>query len=91
MNENITQKLLEQLWLHSDNCSCPIENAWFLIQETSKITGAKRQVIRDHFDKLLQVKIIEKISDKPLLFQFTETGRKVKSVSDVDSYITKSI
>lgn len=87
MDNEIMQKLLEQLWFQSDNCSSPIENAWFLIQETSKITGTKGQVVRDHFDKLIEGKIIEKISDEPLLFQFTDTGRKVKSSSDVEKYV----
>ncbi len=76
------QKLLELLWLQSDNCSSPIENAWFLIQETSKMTGTKKNVVMEHFDKLIEGEIIEKNSDEPLLFQFTNTGRKVISSSD---------
>jgi hypothetical protein len=87
MNRKLIQKLLEQLWFQSDNCSSPIANAWFLINETSKITGAKEQTVREHFDKLIERKIIEKISDEPLLFQFTDTGRKVKSGNDSEKYV----
>jgi hypothetical protein len=87
MDKDVLQKLLEQLWFQSDNCVAPIENAWFLIQETSKITGTKRQVVRQYFDKLIELKLIQKISDEPLLFQFTEIGKQIKSSSDVEKYV----
>ena len=76
MDKEIIQKLLEQLWFQSGNCSSPIANAWFIINETSKITGANKQIVRKYFDKLLDRKIIEKISDEPLLFQFTTKVEK---------------
>jgi len=87
MDKELMQKLLEQLWFQSDNCLSPIEHAWFPIQETSKITGTKRQVVREYFDKLVEAKLIERISDEPLLFQFTDTGKKIKTVSDMEKYI----
>lgn len=88
MNKELMQKLLEQLWFQSDNCSSPIENAWFPIQETSRITGTKKQVVQECFRKLIEVKVIEKISDDPLLFQFTDIGKKVKSNRDIEKYIS---
>jgi hypothetical protein len=87
MDKKIMQKLLEQLWFQSDNCSSPISNASFLINETSKITGTKGQIVRRYFDKLVDGKIIEKISDEPLIFQFTAKGREVKSSSDAEKYV----
>jgi hypothetical protein len=76
MDRELMQKLLDQLWFHSDNCSSPIENAWFPFQETAKITGTKRQVVMEYFNKLIDTKIIERISDDPLLLQFTDKGKK---------------
>jgi hypothetical protein len=87
MDRELMQKLLEQLWFHSDNCSSPIKHAWFPIQETAKITGAKRQMVVDYFNKLIEAEIIERISDEPLLFQFTDKGRGVKASADVEKYI----
>lgn len=87
MDRELMQKLLEQLWFQSDNCLSPIEHAWFPIQETAKITGTKRQKVMECFNKLIEANIIERISDEPLLFQFTDKGKQVKKGSDVEKYI----
>lgn len=87
MDIGVAQELLKHLWLESDNCTCPIKNAWFSVQEVSRSTRIERLEIVDCFKILLAKKVIEKISDEPLLFQFTEFGKSIKSIEDIEKYI----
>ena len=81
------QILFEHLWWASDNCTCPIEHVWFPVQEAAKSSGVRRLEIVDYFKILLQKKIIEKTSDKPLLFEFTEFGKGIKTNEDIEKYV----
>lgn len=86
MEKEVMKILFEQLWLHSDNCNCPIEHAWFPIQEAAKTTGKRRSEILQHFLRLIELNIIEKLSDEPLLYQFTSLGKSIKSDEQIESF-----
>jgi hypothetical protein len=88
MDKALMIQLLKQLWFQSNNCSSPIEHAWFPIQETSKMTGANREIVKEYFLKLVEAKLIVKISDEPLLYEFTDTGKKIKEVNDIEKYFS---
>ncbi|WP_234424350.1 hypothetical protein [Aquimarina sp. Aq107] len=44
----ILKRLLKELWLQSDDCTEPIENMWFSIQEVAKSTGNTRKEIKKY-------------------------------------------
>jgi len=83
----ILKRLLKELWLQSDDCSEPIENMWFSIQEVAKSTGNKRKEIRKHLNLLIDNKYIEIKSEEPLLFEFTEKGKAIKTDSEIEKII----
>ncbi|MGX1929937.1 hypothetical protein [Flagellimonas sp. 2504JD4-2] len=82
------KRLLEELWLKSVNCTEPIANMWFPIQEVAKSTMNSRKEIRRYFYVLVENGYIKRTSDEPLLYEFTESGRKIKSESDIEKIIT---
>ncbi len=83
----ILKRLLKELWLQSDDCSEPIENMWFSIQEVAKSTGNKRKEIRKYLNLLIDNKYIEIKSEEPLLFEFTEIGKAIKTDSEIEKVI----
>ncbi|WP_271768101.1 hypothetical protein [Aquimarina algiphila] len=83
----ILKRLLKELWLQSDDCSEPIENMWFSIQEVAKSTGNKRKEIRKHLNLLIDDKYIEITSEEPLLFEFTEKGKAIKTDLEIEKII----
>lgn len=79
--------LFEQLWLQSDNCSEPIENMGLHIFEVSKMTyNSKKEIIR-YLNLLIEKNYVTRISDKPLLYEFTESGKKIKTNSEIEQMI----
>ncbi len=81
------KRLLKALWLHSDNCKEPIEHIWFSIQEVSKSTGYKKEEIRKYLNLLVKNKYIQNTSKEPLLFEFTEKGKGIKTDLEIEKII----
>ncbi|MEX0361389.1 MAG: hypothetical protein AB3N10_10455 [Allomuricauda sp.] len=81
------KRLLEELWLQSDNCTEPISNMWFPIQEVAKSTMNSRKEIRRYLYVLVDNGYIKRTSDEPLLYEFTEIGKKIKSESDIEKIL----
>ncbi|WP_452227751.1 hypothetical protein [Lacinutrix sp. MEBiC02404] len=79
--------LFEQLWLQSNNCSEPIENMGFQVFEVSKMTYNSKTEILRYLNLLVQKNYIRKVSDKPLLYEFTESGKKIKTDSEIEKII----
>lgn len=91
MEKEVMICLFEQLWFHSDDCHSPIEHMWFPIQETTKITGKRRSEILQYFIRLIDLNIIEKLSDEPLLYQFTSLGKTIKSDEQIETLLSKNL
>lgn len=87
LNFKTMKSLFHQFWLQSNNGSEPIENMGFQIFEVSRITNNyKNEVIR-YLDFLVEKNYIQRIADSPLLYEFTESGKKIKSDSDIEDLI----
>lgn len=83
-----TMKILfQELWLQSNNCSKPIKHIWFPIQEIAKSTNNSRAEIRRYLDLLVDKNYIKRISNQPLLFEFTENGKEIKTDLDIEKII----
>ncbi len=78
------QSLLKQLWFQSDNAKLPIHHMGFQLMEVGKFTGHSRDAVREYLYWLMDNGYMELISKEPLLFQFTEKGRLIKSVNDIN-------
>ncbi len=83
----ILKRLLKELWLQSDNCTEPIESMWFSIQEVAKSTGNTRKEIRKYLYLLVDNNYLELKSEEPLLFEFTEKGKKIKTDLEIEKII----
>jgi predicted transcriptional regulator len=81
------KRLLEELWLQSNDCSEPIKNMWFPIQEVAKSTSNSREEIRRYLNLLVDKGIIIRTSDEPLLYEFTEIGKELKADSEIEKII----
>lgn len=79
--------LFKELWLHSDDCSEPIKNIWFSIQEVAKSTGYTRNEIRKYLNLLIDNNYVKNTSQDPLLFEFTEKGKKIKTDLEIEEII----
>ena len=71
--------LFEQLWLASDNCKLPIEHIWFVIYEVSKITNSHKSEIMKYLNFLIDRNYVKHLSDDPLTYVISETGKEIKS------------
>jgi len=79
--------LLKLLWLQSNNCSEPIKNMGFQIFEVSKMTyNSKKEILR-YLNLLIDKNYIIRISEEPLLYEFTETGKKIETDSEIEEII----
>lgn len=83
----ILKRLFKELWLHSNDCKEPIENIWFSIQETAKSNGVSRKEVRKCFNILVDNNYIKKTSEEPLLFEFTEIGKEIKTDLEIEKII----
>ena len=83
----ILKRLLKELWLHSDDCKEPIKNMWFPIQEVAKSTGNTKQEIRKQLNLLVDNNYLELTSEEPLLFEFTEKGKRIKTDLQIEKII----
>tara|TARA_R110002033_G_scaffold140530_1_gene179329 strand:+ start:289 stop:774 length:486 start_codon:yes stop_codon:yes gene_type:complete len=81
------KRLFQELWRQSDNCSEPITNIWYPIQEVAKSTMNSREEIRRYLSFLVDKKYIKRISDEPLLYGFTESGKGIKTDSEIENVI----
>ena len=79
--------LLNQLWFQSNDCSEQIENMGIQISEVSKFTGKPNKEIIVYLNYLTEKKYIRNISMKPLLYEFTDLGKELKSDSDIKHLI----
>lgn len=79
--------LFKQLWLQSNNCSEPIENMGFQVFEVSKMTYNSKKEIMRYLNLLVEKDYIKRISDEPLLYEFTESGKGIKTDSEIESVI----
>ncbi|WP_103068136.1 hypothetical protein [Aquimarina sediminis] len=73
----VMKRLLDELWLQSDNGSTSIDHIWFSISEVSKSTNKKRKEVQEYLDFLVNNKYLEMISEDPLLYSFTKDGIEV--------------
>lgn len=85
----VLKRLLKELWLRSNECNEPIENIWFSVQETAKSNGVTRKEVRKYLNILIDNSCIKITSQEPLLFEFTEIGKKIKSDSEIKKFIKK--
>ncbi len=82
------KRLFQDLWMHSENCTEPIENIWYSIGEVAKSTNESREEIRTRYlNFLIEKGIVELVSREPLLHRFTEIGKKIKTESDIENII----
>jgi len=81
------KRLLKELWIHSNNCSEPITHISFALMEVAKSTTNSREEIHRYLDILINKGYIIKLSSKPLLYEFTELGKTLKSDSDIEETI----
>lgn len=81
------RRLLEELWLQSNNCTEPIKHIWYPIQEVAKSTSNSREEVRRYLNLLVENQIIKKTSDEPLLFEFTENGKEFNKDSEIEEII----
>lgn len=84
---NTMKRLLEELWLHSNNCTESIEHIWYPLQEVAKSTSNSRSVIKSCLTLLIDNGYIRNTSSKPLLYEFTELGKRIKTDSDIEKII----
>ncbi|MCK9208320.1 MAG: hypothetical protein M0P66_14510 [Salinivirgaceae bacterium] len=83
----IMKSLFRLLWLQSDNCKLPIQNMGYNLMEVGKFTGRTRDIIKHYLDYLIDQGFMELVSEKPLLYQFTDKGRLIKSMDDIEKII----
>jgi hypothetical protein len=83
----IIKKLLKELWLQSNDCTESIEHIWYSIQEVAKSTGNTRKEIRKYLALLADNKYIEMTSKEPLLYEFTQKGKVIKSDFEIEKVI----
>lgn len=79
--------LFKQLWLASNECKEPIENIGIHIFEVCKMTSNSRSEIMRYLNLLIEKNYIIKISDEPYLYKFTESGKKIKTDSEIEDII----
>jgi hypothetical protein len=79
--------LFRQLWLQSNNCTQPIQNMGIQISEVSKMTYNSSNEILRYLNLLIEKKIIIRISEKPLLYEFTERGKKINTDYEIEEII----
>lgn len=83
--------LFKHLWLQSNECKEPIENIGIHIFEVCKMTYNSRSEIMRYLNLLIEKNYIIKISDKPYLYEFTESGKKIKTNSEIEEIITNVV
>lgn len=79
--------LLKQLWFQSGNCEHPIKNMGIQISEVSKSTNKSHTELIKYLKLLLKENYMLKISEEPLLFQFSESGKLIKTDKDIEVVI----
>ncbi|WCO03548.1 hypothetical protein [Psychroserpens ponticola] len=79
--------LLKQLWLQSNEFTEPIKNMGFQIFEVSKMTYNTNLEVTRYLNLLVEKNYIKKVSDDPLLYEFTESGMKIKTDSEIEKVI----
>lgn len=83
LNFKTMKSLFNQFWLQSNNGSEPIENMGIQIFEVSKMTYNDKNEVIKYLTFLIEKNYIQKIDDSPLLYEFTESGKKIKSDSEI--------
>lgn len=78
MDFKVMKRLMDELKLQSNNCMSPIEHMWYPIQEVAKSTNNSTQEIMKYLNVLMKVGIIRNVSKNPLIFEFTEKGKKIQ-------------
>jgi|GEM_PF-2996851 len=76
-------RLFKELWLSSDNCRLPIENMSIRIKEVAHSTNNYKDDVRKYLLKLIDNNYLIMTSKEPLIFEFSETGKEIKSESDI--------
>ena len=80
-------RLFQELWFASANCSYSIENMGIRLMEVAKSTSDTRDYVREYLKELIKQGYIEMTSTEPLLFIFTDKGKSVKTIEDVELII----
>ncbi len=83
----IMKSLFKQLWLQSNNCELLIESMGYNLMEIAKCTGQTRNIIKIYFDYLIDQGYIENISITPLIYKFTDKGKQIKSLNDIEKIV----
>jgi hypothetical protein len=79
----VMQRLFKELWFASDNCKSPIKHIGIHLAEVGKSTNNTRDEVREYVNLLIQQNYFELVSKEPLLFQFTEKGKTIKTQDDI--------
>ena len=80
---DVMQKLLKQLRFQSDECRSPIQNMGFQLMEVAKFTTTSREYVRKYLKLLIDNGYLVLISTEPLLFEFSEKGKLLKSIDEL--------
>lgn len=83
LRPEIMHRLIKELWLHSNHCQDQIRHMGLIVSEVSKSTEQFRQIIYSHLQFLIDNGFLEFISNDPLLYQFTEKGKTIKTENDI--------
>ncbi len=81
------KRLFQELWIQSNNCTEPIEHISISVFEVAKSTTNSKEEIRRYLDLLVDKNYLKKTSDKPLLYEFTENGKKIKTDLEIEKTI----
>ncbi|NAS29505.1 hypothetical protein GTQ40_00835 [Flavobacteriaceae bacterium R38] len=81
------KRLFKELWIQSNYCSEPIEQMSMTVFEVAKSTSNSKEEIRRYLNILVDQNFIIKTSDKPLLYEFTEFGKQIKTDLDIEKII----
>jgi len=84
---NVMQRLFKELWFASDNCKTPIQNIGIRLLEVAKSTNNTKDDVREYLHELMRQNYIEMISQDPLLFQFTEIGKTIKTQDELEQIL----
>lgn len=83
----VMQRLFKELWFASDNCNSPIKHIGLHLSEVAKSTNNTRDEVREYVNLLIRQNYFELLSKEPLLFQFTEKGKTIKTQEDIEQIL----
>lgn len=79
-------RLIRELWYESDYCKKVMKNVAHSIFEVNKSGGKELEAVRC-FMFLIDNGYIKEVSKEQHLYEFTETGKSIKTQKDVENII----